>query len=93
MRKLGVVLRAGKGKLIVKARFAPRLFEAVYDLATKPIGKVVDVFGPVASPYIVVSVSVSEYEQYVGQPVFTKPVKTYRRRRSYGRRRVRMGRR
>lgn len=92
MKKLGVVLRTGKSKLIVKASFVPRLFETVYDLTMRPIGKVVDVFGPVTSPYIVVSVSVPEYEQYVGQPVFTKPIKTYRRRSSYGRRRVRMGR-
>jgi RNA-binding protein len=45
------------GKLIVKGVFAPRTRERVTDNRQRPIGQVVRVFGPVAGPYITVSVT------------------------------------
>lgn len=58
MRKLGRVIRIRGGrKLIVKANFAPKILQVIYDEHLRPIGRVYDVFGPVSSPYVSVIVS------------------------------------
>ena len=55
MRLLGVVQDISHdGKLIVKARFAPRIKEIVRDNLKGEIGRVSKVFGPVRSPYVAI---------------------------------------
>lgn len=42
------------GKLIVKARFAPRIKEVVRDNLKSEVGRVSKVFGPVRAPYVAI---------------------------------------
>jgi len=55
LRLLGVVQDISHdGKLIVKARFAPRNKEIVRDNLKGEIGRVAKVFGPVRFPYVAI---------------------------------------
>jgi rRNA processing protein Gar1 len=55
LRLLGVVQDISHdGKLIVKARFAPKSGEIIRDNVKAEIGRVVKVFGPVRSPYVAI---------------------------------------
>jgi len=55
LRLLGVVQDISHdGKLIVKARFAPKTRELVKDNLKAEVGRVVKVFGPVRSPYVAI---------------------------------------
>lgn len=55
MRLLGVVQDISHdGKLIVKARFAPRIKEVVRDNLKSEVGRVSKVFGPVRAPYVAI---------------------------------------
>jgi len=55
LRLLGVVQDISHdGKLIVKARFAPRVKEVVRDNLRSEVGRVSKVFGPVRAPYIAI---------------------------------------
>ncbi|MEM0343461.1 MAG: Gar1/Naf1 family protein [Thermoplasmata archaeon] len=55
MRFLGVVQDISHdGKLIVKARFAPKNREIVRDNLRAEIGRVAKVFGPVRAPYVAI---------------------------------------
>jgi RNA-binding protein len=55
MKRLGFVSHISKrGRLIVKAETIPKLFSEVYDKEQKPIGKVIDILGPVSSPFVAV---------------------------------------
>jgi rRNA processing protein Gar1 len=58
MKFLGEVQEVSfDGRLIVKGVCAPQPREMVTDNRRRPIGRVVRVFGPVASPYISVEVT------------------------------------
>jgi rRNA processing protein Gar1 len=55
LRLLGVIQDISHdGKLIVKARFAPKMRETVKDNLKSDIGRVSKVFGPVRSPYVAI---------------------------------------
>jgi len=55
VRLLGGVRNiSNKGKLIVKARFAPNKMEVVRDNLKAEVGRVSKVFGPVRAPYIAI---------------------------------------
>lgn len=77
MRRLGKVIRIRENKrLIVKANFAPKISQTVYDETLKPIGKVYDVFGPVNAPYVSVILNPDESspELYLNRYLYVKPV-------------------
>jgi RNA-binding protein len=58
MRLLGEIQEvAFDGKLIVRGQFAPGSREKVFDNRRRPLGRIVRVFGPVASPYVTVETS------------------------------------
>jgi len=55
LRLLGVVQDIShEGKLVVKARFAPKMREIVRDNLRTEIGRVSKVFGPTRSPYVAI---------------------------------------
>lgn len=55
MKLLGIVQDVSHdGRLIVKARFAPRNGETVRDNLKVKIGRVARVFGPVRAPYVAI---------------------------------------
>ncbi|MEM0449781.1 MAG: Gar1/Naf1 family protein [Methanomassiliicoccales archaeon] len=58
MRFLGEVNEiTSEGKLIVRASFAPRPKETVFDNRKRPLGRVGRIFGPVSSPYVSVELT------------------------------------
>ncbi len=54
MRKLGKVIHLTNRGLVLRAEHVPNLGGAVYDGAGERIGRVLDLFGPVAAPYAVI---------------------------------------
>ena len=88
MRRLGKAMHLrGARRLVIKASFAPRISDIVYDDRMRPVGRVYDVFGPVDSPYVSVLLNPElgerEAEALVGRYFF---VKSPFRRRAKGRR-------
>ncbi len=56
MRRLGRVLHVSKDRnIILKVESLPRIGQAVVNKELKPVGKVLDIFGPVTSPYAAVA--------------------------------------
>lgn len=51
MRRLGKVMHATKRGLVLRVERVPELGRAVYDGERRRVGSVLDVFGPVGSPY------------------------------------------
>ncbi|HLI45582.1 MAG TPA: Gar1/Naf1 family protein [Geobacterales bacterium] len=55
MKRLGFVSHISKrGRIIVKAETIPKLNSEVIDKDKKPIGIVIDLMGPVNSPFVAV---------------------------------------
>ena len=56
MNRVGTVVRVAQGMLVVRspAESVPPIGTAVVDDALDPVGSVVDVFGPVSRPYVVI---------------------------------------
>ena len=54
MRKLGKVIHLTNRGLVLCAEQVPGLGGAVYDVGGARVGSVLDLFGPVAAPYVVV---------------------------------------
>ena len=75
MKKLGYILHQSKNRnLILKSRSIPppELGASVYDAKRRPLGIVVDVFGPVKSPYIEVKPLLADAEKLVGRSVYVR---------------------
>ncbi len=54
MRRLGKVIHLTNRGLVLRAEQVPSLGGAVYAVGGARVGNVLDLFGPVAAPYIVV---------------------------------------
>jgi RNA-binding protein len=50
----------------------PRLYSKVIDKRWKPVGKLIDIFGNVASPYAAVLTTCDEPKRFVGERLFIK---------------------
>ena len=62
-----------KNRAIIIAREKVPINTRVLDSENKPIGKVVDVFGPVREPYIaIISKKKTRITKYVGREVYRK---------------------
>lgn len=74
MKKIGKVSHiTNKKRIMVKAEIIPKLFTEVFNLNKKPIGKVIDVLGPIKEPFIAVKpYSKDKIEQYIGQTLYIK---------------------
>ena len=75
MRKLGIVLHVSNhGYIILRAALFPKVNSAVLTKRMKKIGKVHDVFGPVASPYISVkpfkNLALADLRELRGEKVY-----------------------
>ena len=74
MRRLSRIIHLSKsGNLIVRldSDLYPRIGAKVFDSKLKEIGKVQDLFGPVARPYISISPTVSEASTFVGRIIYS----------------------
>lgn len=61
--------------LIIKIKQIPQIGEIVVDENLKSVGKVVDVFGPVSSPYASIKPMVKEPEKLLKKNVVCDPLK------------------
>lgn len=73
MERLGTVERVAQGLAIVRAAERPSLGREVVDEDLDVVGCVVDVFGPVAGPYVAVSPAVDVHlPTLVGSPLYVR---------------------
>jgi RNA-binding protein len=74
VRKLGKVLHvSNRGSLIVRAEKTPPSGEhaVVVDKSAEKIGSIIDVFGPVKTPYVAVRpLKGTSSEKYLGQNLY-----------------------
>lgn len=71
MEKVGEILHVIHGdRAIAKVKVAPKIGLKVFDMRGKPIGVVLDVFGPVKSPYIEVKVEGHDPKKVINSPIY-----------------------
>lgn len=74
LKKIGQILHSGPGnKAIAKVNVTPNLGATVFDIRKKPIGMVLDIFGPVSSPYVEIEVKGRNPEKLVNYQIFAPP--------------------
>lgn len=79
MRRLGQVLHVSRsGNIILRIKNVPKIGTTVVDENLKSIGKVVDVFGPVSSPYASVKPAVGEIEKLTDEILYVRQSKRKR---------------
>jgi RNA-binding protein len=66
--------------IITKIETIPTIGELVVDDNLKPVGKIVDVFGPVSSPYASIKPSIGGPERMVNKIVYVLPSKRRKER-------------
>jgi RNA-binding protein len=75
VRAIGrVKSKFGHHILIVECDAAklPRLYSKVLDKRWKPVGKLIDIFGNVNSPYAAVLTNIEEPSRLIGEKLFIK---------------------
>ncbi|MFQ6085673.1 MAG: Gar1/Naf1 family protein [Candidatus Bathyarchaeia archaeon] len=71
MKELGKIIHVSRsGLLILRSNQAPKIGQKLHDGSSKIIGVVVDVFGPVSSPYISIKPWIKRPENRVGSAVY-----------------------
>ena len=75
VRAIGrVKFSMGTHLLIVECEAAklPRLYSKVLDRHWKPIGKLVEIFGNIATPYAIVWTNTQDRDKLIGEKIFIK---------------------
>ena len=81
MQRIGPVLHISPSRnIVIKTEKTPKIGETVVDDNLKPVGKVVDVFGPVVSPYASIKPSVRDPEKLMNRTLYMLPSRGERRR-------------
>ena len=71
MQRLGRVLSVTPSQsLVVKTEKIPKIGSPVVDESLKVVGKVIDLIGPVSSPYAVIRPTVKEPEQLSNRQLY-----------------------
>lgn len=71
MEEVGEILHVIHGnRVIARVKITPKLGLTVYDIRRKPIGQIVDIFGPVKSPYVEIRVENKDPEKLVNSPIY-----------------------
>lgn len=79
MRRLGQVLHVSRSRnIILRIKNVPKIGATVVDENLKSIGKVVDVFGPVSSPYASVKPAVGGSEKLTDKILYVRQSKRSR---------------
>jgi len=74
LKKIGEVLHLGpSNRAIAKIDNLPKIGTTVFDVKKKPIGVVIDIFGPVKSPYIEIEVKNKSPKKIIGSPIYIMP--------------------
>ena len=76
MQRLGRVLHVGQSRnIIIRTENIPKIGETVVDENLKPIGKILDIFGSVSSPYVSVKPIIQETAKLVDKMLYMLPSK------------------
>jgi RNA-binding protein len=76
LQRLGQALHISPSKnIIVKIQNTPKINETVVDEDLKPVGKVADIFGPVASPYASLRPQIPQPERLINKTLYVLPSK------------------
>jgi RNA-binding protein len=71
MDRLGTIIHvSGNRKLILRTKVKIKTGVQVFDEELRPVGKIVDVFGPVNNPYVSIETTVDEPKNFVGHPLY-----------------------
>ncbi|MEM1515562.1 MAG: Gar1/Naf1 family protein [Candidatus Bathyarchaeia archaeon] len=74
MEEIGKVLHIFCGnRAIAKVKVTPKPGSIVYDIRRKPIGRIIDIFGPIKSPYVEIEVKEQDPKKIVNSPVYVSP--------------------
>ncbi|MEM4983021.1 MAG: Gar1/Naf1 family protein [Candidatus Bathyarchaeia archaeon] len=74
LEEIGEILHVVQGdRAIAKVKITPKLGLTVFDIRRKPIGRIVDIFGPIKSPYIEIEVEEQNPEKLVNSPIYISP--------------------
>jgi len=66
--------------MITKIENIPRIGETVVDENLKTVGKILDIFGPVSSPYATIKPATRELEKLTNKMLYVLPSKGERRK-------------
>jgi len=76
LQRLGRVLHVSQSRnIIITIENLPKIGEKVVDENLKPIGKILDVFGPVSSPYASVKPKTQEIKKSADKILYVLPFK------------------
>ncbi len=76
MQRLGLVLHISPSRNIVaKIENVPKIGETVVDENLRPVGKILDIFGPVSSPYAAIKPATREPEKMLHKGLYVLPSK------------------
>jgi RNA-binding protein len=74
MRRLGKVLHLTPRGLVLRVEQLPKLGQAAYDKGGERIGRVLDLFGPVAAPYAVIrpdrGLNLTKLNELIGRDIY-----------------------
>ena len=85
MQRLGLILHVTPSRsIIVKIENLPRIGETVVDENLKPVGRVLDILGPVSSPYATVAPSVRDPERLANKMAYVLPSRRRKEKKRYG---------
>mgnify|MGYP000430345333 CR=1 FL=1 len=74
MKRIGRVLHiSSSGKAVIRAESIPKIGDTVLDEKLRPVGKVFDVIGSVASPYVEVTVDIKTPRRLVNHVLYFNP--------------------
>jgi len=81
LQRLGRVLHISPSRnVVIKIENIPKMGETVVDENLKTVGKVFDIFGPVASPYATIKPTIRELEKLANKMLYVIPSKGERRK-------------
>ena len=80
MKRIGRVLHiSSSNNVIVKAENLPKIGGEVVDELLKPVGTVLDIFGPCSFPYVAVKPRVKDSHRLVGRVLYAHQPKVRKR--------------
>lgn len=81
LQRIGRVLHVSSSRnIILKAENVPRIGDKVVDGNLKPVGTVLDVFGPVSKPYVAVKPKTKELQCFLNRVLYAVPSQKSRRK-------------
>jgi len=82
VQRLGLVLHISPSQnIILRIEEPPRIGDIVVDENLRMVGRVFDIFGPVASPYAAIRPSIQKTENLVSHKLYVTPSKRRKEKR------------